>query len=265
MMTLLRNNKILLVVLAAAVVAAGFWFGILAPKRQEADALQSSISAKQDELARSQQQMATYEKARSTYKANYAKLVTLGKAAPADDDVRSLMVELDSVAGDANVEFQKVNVGGDSPTTTPASTTSTMSGAGPNGRLASAPGLVPVGTSGVSALPFSLTFDGTFLNLSKFFSLIDHFVAVRNEQLNVKGRLLRVESFGITPSGSGWPNMTATVGAASYVITPVASPGTASGSAPAGGTTPAAGTTPASSGGSSAPSTTTATVSGVTR
>jgi hypothetical protein len=264
MMTLLRNNKLLLVLLAAAVASAGFWFGVLAPKRQEADTLQTSISAKQDELARSQQQMATYEKARAAYKANYAKLVALGKAVPADDDVRSLMVELDSVAGDANVEFQKVNVGGDSPTTTPA-TTSTTSGTGPNGPLASAPGLVPVGTSGVSALPFSLTFDGTFLNVSNFFSRLDRFVAVRNQRLNVNGRLLRVESFDIKPSGSGWPNMTATVGAASYVITPVASPTAGSGAAPAGGTTPAAGTTPASSGGSSAPSTTTATVSGVTR
>lgn len=264
MMTLLRNNKILLVLLAAAVASAGFWFGVLAPKRQEADALQTNISAKQSELAKSQQLMATYEKARASYKANYAKLVALGKAVPADDDVRSLMVELDSAAGDVNVEFQKVNVGGDSPTTT-APTTSTTSGTGPNGPLAAAPGLVPVGTSGVSALPFSLTFDGTFLNLSSFFSRLDHFVALRNQKLNVRGRLLRVESFGIKPSGSGWPNMTATVGAASYVITPVAAP-TGSGSAPApGGTTSAAGTTPASSGGSSAPSTTTATVSGVAR
>jgi hypothetical protein len=266
MMTLLRNNKLLLVILAAAVASAGFWFGILAPKRQEADSLQTKVSAKQGELAQSQQQMATYEKARAAYKANYAKLVALGKAVPADDDVRSLMVELDSAAGDANVEFQKVNVGGSGSGTTAASTTSTTSGAGANGPLAAAPGLVPVGTTGVSALPFSLTFDGTFLNLSDFFSRLDHFVAVRNQQLNVNGRLLRVESFGITPSGSGWPSMTATVGAASYVITPVASPTAGSGSAPAaGGTTPAAGTTPASSGGPSAPPTTTATVPGVAR
>ena len=266
MMTLLRNNKILLVVLAAAVASAGFWFGILAPKRQEADALQTKISSKQAELARSQQEMATYEKARAAYKANYATLVRLGKAAPADDDVRSLMVELDSAAGGANVEFQKVKVGGDSPATTPASATSTTSGGGPNGPLASAPGLVPVGTSGVSALPFSLTFDGRFLNLTNFFSQIDRFVAVRNQQLSVNGRLLRVESFGIVPSGSGWPNMTATVGAASYVVTPVASPAAGSGTAPAaGGTSPAAGTTPASSGDQSAPSTTTATVTGAAR
>jgi hypothetical protein len=265
MMTLLRNNKILLVVLAAAVASAGFWFGVLAPKRQEADTLQTSISAKQQELAGAQQQMATYEKARADYKSTYAKLVKLGKAVPADDDVRSLMVELDSAAGDAHVDFQKVDVGGGTTAAPATTTTSTTSGAGPNGPLAAAPGLVPVGTTGVSALPFSLTFDGTFLNLSDFFSRLDRFVAVRNQQLNVNGRLLRVESFGITPSGSGWPDMTATVGAASYVITPVASPTAGSGSAPAaGGTTPAAGTTPASSGGS-APPTTTATVPGVAR
>jgi hypothetical protein len=265
MMTLLRNNKLLVVVLAAAVASAGFWFGVLTPKRQEADALQTRISAKQGELAKSQQLMASYEKARAAYKDNYAKLVALGKAVPADDDVRSLIVELDSASADANVEFQKVNVGGESSATTAPTTTSTTSGSGPDGPLALAPGLVPVGSTGVSALPFSLTFDGTFLNLSGFFSRLEHFVALRNEQLDVNGRLLRVESFGITPSGSGWPAMTASVGAASYVITPVAAP-SGSGTAPAaGGTTPAAGTTPASSGGSTTPSTTTATVSGVAR
>jgi hypothetical protein len=260
MMTLLRSNKIFLgALLAVAVLVAGFWFGVLAPKRQEATALDGQIATKRGELATAQQQMAGYEKARASYKANYAKLVSLGAAVPGDDDVRSLMVELDAASGQSNVEFQKVNVGNGTGAATATTTGSTTSGVGPGGQLATAPGLIPVGSTGVSALPFSFTFDGTFLNLSDFFTRIERFVAVRNEKVSVKGRLLRVESFGIVPSGSGWPGMSATVGAASYVVTPVAAPSAKPGAAGS------AASTPASSGGTATPSTTTATVTGVAR
>jgi hypothetical protein len=258
MMTLLRNNKILLVVLAAAVASAGFWFGVLAPKRQEATALDGQIVAKRGEMVQAQQQMATYEKARAAYKAIYSRVVRLGKAVPGDDDVRSLMVQLDSVSGKAKVDFAKVSVGGGS---APSPTSATSTATKPTG-LSPAPGLVPIGTTGVSALPFSLTFDGRFMNLSDFFTRLQHFVDVRNDQIKVNGRLLRVESFGIAPGSSGWPNMTATVGAASYVVTPVTPPTGAPGAAA--GTSPSTGTTPASSGGTT-PSTTTATVPGVAR
>jgi hypothetical protein len=248
-----------------AIALAGFWFGVLAPKRQQAASLDQQIAAKQGELASSQSQIASYEKARAAYKATYSRLVGLGTAVPADDDVRSLMVQLGSATAKTHVDFSKVAVGaadssGSSSGT--GSTTSTTSGVGPNGALASAPGLVPVGSTGVSALPFALTFDGSYLHLSDFFTDLQHFVDVRNEKVAVRGRLLRVESFNIVPAATGWPDMTATVGAMSYVTTPVPLP---SGS----GTTPAtgSGSQPVSAGGgtTTTPTTTSATVTGVAR
>jgi hypothetical protein len=265
MMTLARNNKILLAaVLVVAVAVAGFWFGVLAPQRQHVSTLDTQISAKQGELASAQSQIASYEKAQAAYKATNAKLVGLGTAVPADDDVRSLMVQLGGATKATHVEFQKVDVGGGASgsgsgsTASPASTTT--SGVGPNGTLASAPGLVPVGSTGVSALPFTLTFDGQFMNLSQFFTRLQHFVDVRNEQVSVKGRLLRLETINIGPSGSGWPRMIASVGASSYVTTPVP-PLSGSGTTAATGT----GTQPVSGGGTTTTHTTTATVTGVAR
>jgi hypothetical protein len=261
MMSLLRNNKILIVVLAAAAVAAAFWFGVLAPKRQEATDLDGKISAKQGELAQAQAQMASYQKARAAYKSVYSRVVRLGKAVPGDDDVRSLIVQLDSVSGKSRVDFAKVDVGGSSAgATTPAASTTTA--ATTANALAPAPGLVPIGSTGVSALPFSLTFEGRFLQLSDLFTRLQHFVDVRNDQIKVKGRLLRIESFSIQPAATGWPAMSTVIGAASYVTTPVAAPAGAPGAT---GTTPSTGTTPASSGGTTTPSTTTATATGVAR
>jgi hypothetical protein len=258
MMSLLRNNKIVIGVLAAAVAAAAFWFGVLSPKRSEVATLNEQIAAKQGEVAQAQQQMAAYEKARAAYQPLYSRIVRLGKAVPGDDDVRSLMVQLDSASGGAKVDFAKVNVGGGtaSASTTTGATTTTATA------LAPAPGLVPIGSTGVSALPFSLGFDGSFLRLSDLFTRLQHFVDLRNNRIKVNGRLLRIESFSIVPASTGWPRMSATVGAASYVVTPMTPVGTASS---AGATAPSTGGTPASSGGTTAPPTTTATVPGVAR
>jgi Tfp pilus assembly protein PilO len=263
-MTLTRNHKIILAVAIAAALLGGFWFQVLAPKRAEATKLDTQIAAKQSQAAQAQTQLATYEKARASYKANYAKLVSLGKAAPADDDVRSLMVQLDQQAGRGNVTFDKVEVGSSSGTPTPPTTpTTTGATAAKTSALAAAPGLVPLGTTGVSALPFSLAFDGSFMNLSGYFHQLQRFVRLRNEQVNANGRLLRIESIDIAPSAGGWPSMNAQVGAASYVVDPLPALGSQTAS-PATGTTPSTPTSPPT-GTSTTPATTTATVPGVAR
>jgi hypothetical protein len=256
MMTLSRTNKILLAVFAAAALAGAFWFLILSPKREEAAKLQNDVATKQAEVAQAQQQMAGYERARAAYKANYAKFAAIGKAVPGDDDVRSLLVQLESASSQANVDFNTVAVGGGSaPADTDASASASTA-------LAKAPGLVPIGSTGVSALPFTLTFNGSFFGLSDFFNRLEHFVSVRNEKVSARGRLLRIETLKLAAGSAGWPAMNASVGAASYVIDPLDAPGTpAAGGATSAGTT----ATPASTSGGSTPSTTTATATGVGR
>jgi hypothetical protein len=257
MMTLSRTNKILLAVLVAAAVAGAYWFMVLSPQRAKATQLQSDISTKQAELAQVQQQMAGYEKARADYKANYAQFARVGKAVPGDDDIRSLLVQLDSASSQSRVSFNAVDVGGgsssSSSSSTPAAGTTT---------LAKAPGLVPIGSSGVSALPFTLGFDGSFFGLTDFFSRLEHFVSVRNEKVKATGRLLRIETLSLTPGAKGWPQMKASVGAASYVIDPIDGPAPGSAGTPA---STGSATKPASTSGGSTPSTTTATATGVGR
>jgi hypothetical protein len=259
MMTLSRTNKILLAVVLAAAVAGAYWFMLLSPQRAKATQLQADVAAKQAELAQAQGQMAQYEKARVAYKANYARFASVGKAVPADDDVRSLLVQLDSASGKSNVDFNTVEVGTGSAAGATAPSTPTKAS---TNTLAKAPGLVPIGSTGVSALPFTLSFDGSFFGLSNLFNRLEHFVSVRNEKVSASGRLLRIETLQITPGASGWPSMKAQVGAASYVIDPleITGPGSAGGA-----TSTGSATTPASTSGGSTPATTTATATGVGR
>ena len=169
---------------------------------------------------------------------------------PEDDDVRSLLVQLDAEAGGTGVDFRTVQVGG------------AASDAAPEGSTTVAPpGAVAVGSAGFSQMPFTFSFRGTFSNLSQFFSRMERFVTLRNEKMNVTGRLLRLESIDLQVDQAGFPNIRAQIGASSYLVPETQ--GVTVGATPAG---PAATqtTTPAPAGGPTVP-TTPATVTGATR
>jgi hypothetical protein len=233
-----RTNKILIAVVAVGLAFGAFYFLLLAPKRDEVAKLDTDVAAKQADLTQAQQTLDGYEQARKTYKTNYTTLARLGKAVPADDDVRSLMVQLQSTAERSGVDFEKIEVGtglagGSSSTATPAAP---AAGQPATGELASAPGAVPVAGGAMSAMPFSFTFNGGFFDLSTFFSRLEHYVTVNNERVNVTGRLMRVESISLAPGASGFPNMAAQIGAATYIVPPVAG---VEGGTPAAGAAPA--------------------------
>jgi hypothetical protein len=243
-----RTNKILLTAVAFLVAVAAFWFLVLSPKREEITTLDTEIATKQAELAQSQQQLATYTTARASYKKNYATLARLGKAVPTDDDVRSMMVQIEATADGTGVDFQQIELGSglagaESASSEPATVA--------DGELASAPGAIPVAGGALSAMPFNFAFTGGFFDLSTFFARLEHFVTANNQRLDATGRLLRIEKVSIVPSTEGYPDMKASVGAATYVVPPVEP---ITGSAPAPSSTQTASTAP-----STETSTTTAT------
>jgi Tfp pilus assembly protein PilO len=248
------RNKILIPVVALVVAAGAFWFLALAPKREEIAKLDSDIAAKQAEVEQSKLLVAGYEKAKANYRTNYAKLASLGKAVPADDDVRSLIVQLDDAARRSNVDFRALNVGA-------ADGAATGQPAQPAaaGTTAPPPGTVPIGSAGFSAMPFSLSFKGSYFSLSNFFTRLERFVTVQNDNNDVTGRLLLLGSINVTPQPTegGKPGeLVAQVGAATYLVPPAEGvAGEATPTAPAG-----AGAAPAPSG--TTPPTTTATITG---
>ncbi len=246
-----RNQMIIAVVAAAAAMAA-YWFLVLTPKQEEAAKLQTQIAAKRTELDSVKRQVASYEQAKASYRSNYATVARLGKAVPADDDVRSLMVQLDSAAASSRVNFKTINAA------------SAGGGGAANGTAAPAlPPGVTLNAAGFGEQALSFSFAGSFFKLSDFVRRLDRFVTVDGKRVDVTGRLLRVDSIQLTPDATrGFPAISAEINAKSYVTNPAddAAAG-ATPEAPAGaggGTTP-----PASS--PTTPPTTTAAVTGAVR
>jgi hypothetical protein len=207
-----RSPKILIPVVAGVVAAAAFYFLALSPKREEATRLDSQISAKQSELDQSRTQLATYEKAKANYEVNYSTMTRLGKAVPADDDIRSLLVQISDAAKRSKVDFHAIDVGSGGGATGQATKSETG--------LAPAPGTVSVGSAGFSAMPFSFGFEGSFFRLSDFFNRLEDFVTVSNKDIDVTGRLLLLGSISVTPGDGGLKHLTAKIGATSYLVPP---------------------------------------------
>jgi hypothetical protein len=255
-----RRNSILLIAVAFAAAAGAYWMLVLAPKRQEAATLNTQIAAKQAALATAQAELASYESARGSYRSNYTQIARLGKAVPADDDMRSLIIQLDSAASASKVDFRTITLG--------SSGTAAPAGAGgPAAKTGSAPAVTPppgasvVGTAGFSTMPFTFKFKGTYFSLSGFFNRIDRFVKVKNQNLDVTGRLLLLNNISLVPDTvKGFPVINAEVSANSYLLPPtqgLLAGATADGPTAEAGAAPAASATPESI--------TTATVSGATR
>lgn len=249
------NTRIVLGGLLALVAAAAFWFLVLAPKQRQASELRASIEAGRAELVQTRQQVAQLEVAKQTHDADYASVVRLGKAVPADDDVRSLVVQLDSAAKRSRVDFRAIELNGGAGTATPPPTaTGAATAQATTAKLP--PGSV-VGPAGFLTMPFSFEFTGQFFTLSNFFSRLERLVEVGDERIDVSGRLLTVDAFTLKPGANGFPSVTASIGATAYLI-----PGD---EALPLGTTPRAAAGAASVGSSSSPTPVTATSTGAVR
>jgi Tfp pilus assembly protein PilO len=211
-----RSNQILLSVVALGAAIAAFYFYALGPKRDEVAKLDADIATQEAAVEQARLTLAGYEQAKKTYKKNYATLARLGKAVPTDDDVTSMMVQLEGTADRSGVNFEKIELGSSlgGATNATAATPTT-------GQLASAPGAVPVAGGVLSAMPFSFGFTGSYFDLTAFFARLERFVAAKNEKLDSTGRLLRLETVTIAPSSAGFPDMKAEISAATYIVPPV--------------------------------------------
>ena len=254
-----RDRLVLLVVAAVAAVAAS-WLLVIQPKRDQAASLNKQVQALQSQLDTARAQVAQGTAARNAYASDYAELVRLGEAVPADENVPSLIYEVQSAANAAGVDFRSLQVGGGSPGpagaagSTPSGSRLPTSSGSPTG--SSQASGASAGPGGVSSEQFSFSFVGNFFHLADFFDRLQRFVTPLSTQLLVSGRLMDLNSISLSAGPGGFPQITATVSATAY-LTPGSQQGSSaaqqsSGAAPA---APSAATPPASAPARPAPST----------
>ena len=209
-----RDKKLLMFFVPLAVFAL-YWLMLLNPaldKRQNLQKPLESAQVQRDEAVALAHQMT---EAKVNYKKDYAELVTLSKAIPQSVAVSDLMRELNKAAKGMGIEFTDI----------------TMAEADPAAEAETT--AVSADTQILDEIPVELTFDGRFFALSDLFRSIQRFVQVADGELDVHGRLIRIEEFSF--DSSAFPNITAQISATIYAApanegptggaTPVGPPG----------------------------------------
>jgi Type II secretion system (T2SS), protein M len=243
------RDRIVLIVFASLAVLASVWLLVVSPERKRATGLATQVSAAQAQLATAESTVASARGAQARYTAEYASVVSLGKAVPPSQEVSSLIYQLDQASNQKQVEFNSITSGGGSS----ASPASAAAAATPGAALA-----------GFTQMPFTFVFNGSFLDLYHLFQQLNHYtLRTASGSLEVSGRLLTIQSLKLAPGtgaeqgagkagGKSAEQLTGTITATAYVLP--ASQGLTGGAtpaSPAGGASPAA----AGSGASSSPTT----------
>jgi Tfp pilus assembly protein PilO len=241
------NNKVVVSSLAVVVLAIGFWMLLLSPKRSEVSKLDQQITQQEETLSIHRSEMERGLEAERAFPEQYQQLVVLGKAAPAEDDTASLLVQLNRIARGAHVRFETFALspaaGGEAPEAPapeaavegePASPTEVAASTMPLG--------ASIGPAGLAAMPYTLTFKGSFFHLADFIHGLDSLVKTKNAEVDVTGRLITINGFNLTADANkGFPDLEASFTVTTFLVPP--------GQGVTGGATPASpepGATPVS-------------------
>ena len=215
-----RDRIVIMVVLALGAVVAG-WMFVVSPKRQEAASLSTQITAQQSQLDTLRTQVNAGVAARTAFAGQYAELARLGEAVPPDDDVPSLIYQVQSAAQAAKVNFRGLQLTGGGSSSAPSSSSSSSTSGGTTGSAAGAGALPPGASVGAAGLPteqFTITLGGNYFHLADFLNRLQSFVAARGSKLLVSGRLMTINGISFAPGGTGFPQINATISATTYIV-----------------------------------------------
>jgi Tfp pilus assembly protein PilO len=209
----------IVMVIAVVAGAAAAYLMVLRPKTAEVKQLDTEIVTLDTELDAAIALAQPGEKPELPIKV--ADLVELAKAMPDDTGIADAILELNSAAEGAGVEFLSIS---------------------PD---------APVPGSGYTQMPLKLTFEGNYYNLTELVYRLRSLVAVRDGVLHAKGRLFTLDSLNWHEGEAGFPMIQADLVVSAYVY--------GNNSVPALTPSGTAATTPASTGQTTTGETTTST------
>jgi Tfp pilus assembly protein PilO len=193
-----RTNLVVMAMLVIAAAAAAFWMMLLSPKREEAQKLSDQIESVEASLTQHRSEAAAAAAAKRSFPQDYARLVVLGKAVPAGDETASLLVQLNRLADNAGATFETLTLDGGSEES-PVEETAGGAASPTEAEASLLPLGASIGPAGLAVMPYSLTFEGDFFQIASFIESLDDLVKTNNRDVAVKGRLITVGSYSLSP------------------------------------------------------------------
>jgi hypothetical protein len=224
-----RRDTYIVTFVAVFGALAAFWFLALSPKREKLSAVDKDVAEAQQSLDQAKQDKVKFARDQVAFPRLYASLGRLGKAVPPDQDIPSLLVQLNHAAADANVNFHSVELklalaekvqqgsasatppaagagstaGSEAQAPAPAGGTAAPAGGTATATAPAAPAAGATATDGAAAsgqfqvLPFEYRFKGDFFELEDVIHNVTRLVERRNQELAITGRLITIQGFSL--------------------------------------------------------------------
>jgi len=226
---MISSQRIIVAMLAVVAIAVAFWMLLLSPKKEEVAKLDKQVVKQEQSLAQHKAEVQQGLAAEKAFPGEYQQLIVLGKAAPADDETASLLVQLNRIARHSKVRFQSFALapaaggGGEAPEPPlPAESGETVSYPSPTEVSASTMPLgAAIGPAGLAVMPYTLVFKGNFFRVADFIHGLDALVKTKNEEVDVTGRLITINGFDLTEDPSrNFPFLEATFTVTTFLVPP---------------------------------------------
>lgn len=206
---------------ALVLVAALAWFLVVGPKQSAGGKIDAEISDYQAKIIVAKQPK---PEGPTVVQIEVADVFRLAKAMPDNEDMANVLLELNSVATSAGIEFVAIQPG------------------------------PPATRSGYYAVPVTLTLEGNYYDLTDFLFRLRNLVSVNEGVLEANGRLYTLDTIEIHEASDGFPQIEAVLVISAYAY------GVPEGEVVAAPAEPAP--PPPPSGGTTVPATTTGTTTG---
>jgi Tfp pilus assembly protein PilO len=222
------SNRAIVAMLVVVALAVAFWMLLLSPKREEVGKLDRQVAQQEESLSVHRSEVQRGLAALRAFPAEYQSLVVLGKAAPADDETASLLVQLNRIAERSGVRFETfaLSSGGEAPapeaTEPPPAEGEPAPSPSPTEVAASTLPLgASIGPAGLAVMPYTLTFKGSFFDVADFIDGLDSLVETKNAEVDVTGRLITINGFDLTADqNKGFPDLEASFTVTTYLVPP---------------------------------------------
>jgi type IV pilus assembly protein PilO len=209
--------KLAAVVGGLILLAAAGYFFLVAPKKNEAKSLNTTIAELTQKISDQRTQATQAAGLSKILVADYNKLQT---AMPGDAKMDELYLQLYALAKDTGIRFDSLQ-----------------------------PGLA-ADASAYQVLPITVTFQGSFDKLSDFLYRLQSLVLVDNHSLSARGRLFTVDQVTFAEGEKGFPQIAATLQIDAYAFGhPVVAAGSTASATGSSTTSTTSTTTSSSSGG----------------
>ena len=171
--------------IALIIIAAVGYMVLIRPKGAEITKLDGQVATLQTEIAAATKLSGT-SKGHSATAIRVADLVRLAKAMPDEPDMPGIILELNSAATAAGVTFSAIQPG------------------------------TPAAGNGYTVVPISLTFDGSYYELTELLFHLRNLVTVRDGVLDASGRLLTVDAVSLQEGVDKFPQVEAVLTVSAY-------------------------------------------------